>query len=618
MPSDMNRRRFLTAAGAATTVALAGCIGDDDDPVDVDDTDDDPVDVDDTGDDDPVDADDTDDEDRDDSVLQLMQIQQQTLDPIGIAGPASARTNWQIHEQLFTYENGMPPVIGELATDYDVSDDYLTYTFELQEGVQFHNGDELTADDVVYSWRRLAESENNRGHGDRIVGGVMSVAHETEGEDEELVPDTLELEAVDEYTVEMTLETPFHGTLGMLADPRFSIIPEGIVGDIEGYEGEMSYEEWSTEHVHGTGPFSLERWDRGSEIVIERFDDYHGSVATLSKVRWQITEDPNAQYTYAVNEQNADIFDIPRSQFDPSLLEIEEDLDDGRRLGTYGPVANDETLNYGEVTLLRTQYLLFNTLTVEKAARQAIAYILDQETIIDAAVRGQGQPAYFLTPPTAFPEGPENYDDIAQAEYPYGYGESNLDDAARIMEEAGYSENDMYETTFQHPSDSQASEWREIASLLRDLAETVHIDLDIEEAPATTLTNRAIEGDIDVYGVWNELEWQEADATLQFAYPNPFTWTQWGQGEDGLSEAAEQAADAWERYEDHRTPGEENQQVRNESYIELERANWEDMTQLPLWHPVGERYWYDWVENFGMHGPQYSQKFNELSLSDRS
>jgi peptide/nickel transport system substrate-binding protein len=622
MSPDINRRKFLTGAGTVATVALAGCSGEDpveeENGADGSSSDDGSMGNGDdgSGSDDGSDGDDG----TTDSVLQLMQIQQQTLDPIGIAGSASAGINWQTHEQLFTYKDGTAPVTGQLATDYSVSDDYLTYTFQLQEGVQFHNGDELTADDFVYSWRRLAESENNRGHGNRIVGGVMSVAHETDGEgdDAELVPDSLALEAVDDYTLEMTLETPFHGTIGLLTDPRFSAIPEGIVGDIEGYEGEMSYEEWSTEHVHGTGPYALSTWERGSEIVVERFEDYHGSTANIPTIRWQITEDPNAQYTRAVNEQNADIFQLPRSQFDPSLLEIEEDLGDGRRRGTYGPVTNDETLNYGEATLLRTQYLLFHTLQVEKPARQAIAHLINQETIAETATRGQGEPAYFLTPPSAFPGGPENYNSVAESDYPYGYGQSNIDQAAQIMEEAGYSESDPYEVTFQHPSDEQGSEWGEVASLLLNLAESAHIEVEIEAIPSTTLTNRAIEGDIEIMGTWNELGWQEADATLQYAYPNPFTWTRWGQGDGDLSDPAQQAVDAWEQYENHRTPGEENQQVRNESYVELERANWADMTQLPLWHPIGEEYWYDWVENFEMYGSQYSYQFNELSLGDRS
>lgn len=593
MFNDYDRRTFLTTTGAATAVALAGC-----------------------SDEDPVTEDSTEgaDEDLDGDMLQMMQIAQQTLDPIGINGPGSARANWQTHEQLFTYEDGTPPATSQLADDYEISDDYLTYTFSLKEGVQFHNGEEMTADDIVYSWRRLAESENNRGHADVIVGGTMSIAHERDDNDE-LIPDSLALEAIDKYTVEMTLDSPFHGTLGTLADPRFSIIPEGIVGDIEGYDGDIEYEEFTDANIPGTGPFQFTEWDRGDSITVERFDDYHGDVSELDGIRWQIVEDPNAEYNRAMN-RNADLFELPRSQFDPGLLSIDEEIEGDRRLGTYGPVSNDATLNYGEATLLRTQYLILNTQTVEKSARQAIAYLINQDDIADRAVRGQGTPAYFITPPSAFPGGPEEYHETAESEYPYGYGTSDIESARQVMEEAGYGPDDMYETTIQHPSDSQASEWGEIAGELRDRAESAYIDLSIEEAPATTLTNRAIDGDIDVFGTWNALEWPEADAVLQYAHPTPFAWSNWGQGSE-MSQAAQEAAGAWERYEGHRTPDEEAQSVRNDVYRTLERKNWEDVTMLPLYHPIEEHYWYDWVENYEIYGSQYSHSFNEVSLGER-
>ncbi len=605
MQSELDRRGFLASVGAVSTVAVAGC-ADDEDPIE-----------DGTG-DDGTSGDDDLSEDLEEDQLQLIRTPRQTLDPIGISGPLNAWTNWQVHEQLFTYDDGTPPVTSSLATDYEVSEDNLTYTFELQEGVTFHNGEELTADDVIYSWRRLAESENNRGHQDRIVRGPMSVEHEVD-DDDNTVPDSLALEAIDDYTLEMTLESPFHGTLGNLTDPRLSVIPEGVVGDIEGYDGEFEYDEWSTEELTGTGPFDFVSWDRGNEIVMERYDDYHGTVATIDGVRAQILEDPNAVFTRAVNEQNADIFDIPRSQFDPSLLEVTDETEGGRRFGSYGPVANDEVLNYGETALPRTQYLIFNTLRVEKPARQAIAYVLNQESVAETAVRGQGEPAYLLSPPSGFPGGPEGYQEMAESEYPYGYAESDLESAREIMEAAGYGEDDMYETTFQHPSDQQASEWSDIASLLRDLAEAVHIDLSIEEAPSSTLVSRALEGDITIFGIWNALEWLEADAMLRFAYPNEFAWSRWGADVDfeyeEMTEAAQQATDAWERYEDHRLPGDDNLAIREEAYLEIERANWEDMSMLPLWHPIEELYWYDWVENFEMHGSQRRPALNEVSLN---
>lgn len=617
MPPTMERRRFLVGLGSASSVAMAGCLGDDpdDDPI-ADDTTDDDDGV--TDDDDTTVTDDDDTVDDEETTLELLHRPRDTLDPIGISGPINAWTNWQVHETLFTFEDGIPPVVTMLAEDYSVGDDYLTYTFELKEGIQFQNGEEMTAEDVVYSWRRLAESENNRGHGDRIVDGPMSVDHEKD-DDDEIVPDSLELEAVGDYTVEMTLESPFHGTLGNLSDPRLSVIPAGVVGDIDGYDGEYEYDEWVSEHLHGTGPFQLVNWSRGSEILLERFDEFHGDVANVDRVRFQILEDPSAVYTRAVNEQGADIFTIPRSQFDPGELTIEEELEGDRRQGTYG--AGDATINYGETSLPRTQYLTMNMLRIDKPARQAICYILNQEQIVDVAVRGQGTPAYFLTPPNAFPGGPEEYEQMAQEEYPYGYAESDLDSARQIMEDAGYDEDNMYETTFQHASDDQASEWREIASLLRDLAASVHIDMEIEEAPSSTLVNRALEGDITIYGIWNAMEWLEADAVLRFAYPNPFAWSRWAADVDfeydEMSEAAQQATDAWAHYEEHRLPGEDNLAEREEAYLDIERANWEDVAMLPLWHPIEELYWYDWVEDFEMHGSQRRPQLNKVSIGDR-
>jgi len=614
MSPDMDRRRFLAGVGAVTSVAVAGCTGDEDDPI--------ADDIDDTGADDSDDApevDDTDDAapDAEEAQLELLQTPRETIDPIGISGPINAWTNWQVHEQLFTFPQGTPPIESVLAEDYSISDDNLTYTFELREGITFHNGEEMTADDVVYSWRRLAESENNRGHEDRIVRGPMSVAHEVD-DDEETVPDSLALEAVDDYTLEMTLEEPFPNTLGNLTDPRLSVIPEGVVGDIEGYDGEYEYDEWHSQHLHGTGPFQLVGWDRGNEIVVERFDDYHGSVAEIDGIRWTILEDSDAVFTRAVNEQNVDIFDLPRSRFDPGLLDVADELEGDRRVGSYGPVGDDTVLNYGETSLPRTQYLIFNTLEVEKPARQAIAYITDQEAVAEQAVRGQGTPAYFLTPPAAFPGGPEEYDRMAQEEYPYGYAESDLDAAREVMEAAGYDADNMYETTLQHPSDQQASEWGDIASLLRDRAEAVHIDLSIEESPSSTLVGRAVDGDITIFAIWNALEWLEADAMLRFAYPNPFAWSRWGADVDfeydDLTEAAQQATDAWGRYEDHRLPGDDNLAIREETYLDIERANWEDMTMLPLWHPIEELYWYDWVEGLEMHGSQRRPPLNEVTL----
>lgn len=604
----LDRRRFLTTIGTGAAVAVAGCSGQSDSTsTSTDDGSDDQTDGATTQTDDG-----SDEESTGSNTLQLDVIQRQTLDPVGVSGGASAVANWQMHEQLVAFENGLLPPVNRLAADYSLSDDNRTYTFQLKEDVTFHNGDELTAGDVVYSFKRLAESENARGNTSQIIGSTFTIDHETNDNDE-YVPGSLAVEAVDETTFEMTLAQPFHSALESIADIAFSIVPENIVGDIEGYDGRMDYQTYATEELPGTGPFQFSEWEQGQEIVLSAYDDYHGSAPNIDGITYAVISDPNALYNRAMN-RNLDIFEIPETQFDPSLRSIEDELDGGRKVGTYGPVRNDETLSYGEVTLLQTDYILFNTLRVEKAARQAMAYVLNQEALVADVYKGLGTPAYHLTPPVAYPGGTEAYNTHAREEYPYGYGETLIDEAATVMEEAGYSQSDMYETTLTYYSDENASAWETIAGDFQSKLASAHIDLQLEPAPSTTVTERAGSGDFDMFGTYNELGWAEADSTLRYVRPTQYTWTQWGQG-DTVSEAAQTADEAWSRYQENTGPGEDAQEVRNDVYVTLEEMNWEDVTELPLIHNVETRFAYDDVENLDMHSAMYAQLYNDIELN---
>lgn len=605
MSNGLNRRNFLRAVGGGATVAIAGCGGS-------------PQQTDTPSDDDggtgATEAGTATSEPAE-KVLQLNLIQQETLDPVAIKGKASGGANWQMHEQVFAFEDGILPPTGRLASDYSIDDDNVTYHIELKEGVTFHDGSELTAGDVVYSWKRLAGSEHNRGNSSKIIGSTFTVNHETDDEGN-YVPGSLAVEAEDEYTVKLELAQPFHSTLSILGDIVYSIVPEGIVGDVEGYEGEMSYEQFSTQELPGTGPFQFSLWNQGQAVEVERYDGYHGTVANLDKIRWNVLGNPNTVYNRAMNK-NLDFFDIPRSQFDPEKLSIEEELEGSRKVGSYGPARNDETLNYGEATLLQTDYVLFHTLEVPKPVRQAMAYVLNQQELVDDVFKGLGTPAYHVTPPFAYPGGKSAYDRHAQQNYPYGYNETRIEDARQVMEDAGYSEDNPYSATFTAYSDSNASTWGAIASLFRDKLASAHVDLEVERAPSSTVTNRAIEGSFQMFGTFNELEWVEADSTLRFVRPTQFTWTRWGQG-DEVSEAAQTADDAWTRYQENKGPSDAAEEVRNDVYVTLEEMNWEDVTELPLIHRVETRFSYDWVENLDMHGAMYTQLYNEVDIGDRS
>ena len=251
-------------------------------------------------------------------------------------GGGSSNEWTQTFEGLTAFDDGDLPAKPKVAKGYDLSDDKKTYTFHLKEGVKFHDGSELTAHDFVYSWTRLAESPNSR-NTDDILGGTFTVAHETktttdkDGKKKEVYkPETLAVKAVDDHTFRFTLAQPFHDALAQIAGAAFTVVPKGIVGDIDGVDGKMSYEKFSSGGAAGTGPFEIHQWSKGDEFVVKRFDDYHGDVAKIDGIRWTILGSDSSTYNRAMNG-NLDVFSLSTSKFEPKKRKIEKDHGTYRR-----------------------------------------------------------------------------------------------------------------------------------------------------------------------------------------------------------------------------------------------------------------------------------------------
>ncbi|WP_135825243.1 ABC transporter substrate-binding protein [Halorussus ruber] len=536
-----------------------------------------------------------------------------TLDPVKATDTASGRVIQQVFDALMNYPDGAIDVETQLAQGFEQSDDFTTYTFNLKQGAQFH-GDygEVTAQDFIYSWERLAASEESRRA--YFILDSIGVQHETDDEGN-YQPGTLALEAVDDYTLRVTLEEPFHATLPMLAYTAFAALPEGILGDIEGYDGEMEYQEFATSNPIGAGPFQFETWQPNDEAEVSRFADYHGQAAQIEAVNWRIIEDDNAVYTYAMN-QNADYFPIPTPFYDPNKVNVEETDDQGREIGTYGPVRNGETVNYLAVATINAFYIGFNTARVEKPVRQAAAYAMNQQQVIEQIFKGRGQAAYHFTPPNIYPGGPDAYTQHAEQNYPYGYNQTQLDQARQVMEEAGYGPDNQYEFTFTIYSGSDT--WSQTAQLLRDQLASAHINMTIESAPFSTLLQRGREGNLQAYSLGWIMDWPAPDNFLQLLNPPqtdtsqdaPISYVNWSG-----TEAAQQATSAYEQIRDNPAPTDEAEAARNESYVTIEEANWEDVVFLPVYHETDERFWYDNVEidAFGAAGPS-RQMYDTTSL----
>ena len=337
-----------------------------------------------------------------------------SLDPIASGNTASGGKIMNMFDAPFNYVNGTTETAPLIIQDFTASDDLTEYEFTLKEGIQFH-GDygEVTADDVVYSIRRLVESTNSTNtYFPNSVLNIEREEEEVETEDGETVtravPGTVGVEATGDYTFTMTLREAFGFTIDVLAYSAFSVIPEGIVGDIEGYDGDMSFNEFSTNPI-GCGPYTFEQWDSGNggTFRASAFEDYHGGDVPVANLESAILTEPTARYNRFVNG-NADVSGIPTSQYDPEKVNLTGG-DSAQRLGEYGPIGDGATVNMSRTPTLNTFYVGFNLEKVPKAVREAMAYVINREAFVEEVFKGRGKAAYHLVPPPLFPGGGEGY-----------------------------------------------------------------------------------------------------------------------------------------------------------------------------------------------------------------
>lgn len=621
--TSTSRRRFLQATGgAASAAAIAGCISGGGSGGD---------------------------RNQQDKEFRKINATMSTLDPVKATDTASGTVIQQVFDGLTNYPNGEIETTSLLADSVETSDDFTEYTFSLKDA-QFHNGDEVTAEDFIYSFERLAASSNSRRA--YFILDSLGVDHETttievEGEDgtqeqEVYKNGSLALEAVDEKTLRITLSEPFANVNEMLAYSSFSAVPAGMPSDIPGWDqdepptpyefGEdatpdrfSDYQTFSQDDPVGAGPFVFDTWKTNTEARVTRNEDYHGSVPIVSAVHWQILSDPDSIYNYAMN-QNADQFGIPTSKYDPSKVSVDETDDLGRKVGTYGELRNGLTADYLGVATINAFYIGMNAVNVEKPARQAMAYAMDQEQVIQDIFKGRGRAAYHFTPPNIYPGGATEYENHAESSYPYGYGENaeQLDQARQVMEDAGYSADNQYEFTFTYYESGSAT-WGGLGQQLRDKLSSAHIKLNLESAPFSTLLNRGRQGNLEAYSLGWIMDYPSPENFLQNANPeltrtlntsdSPATglYVDW-EGTD----AAQRAQEAWNTITSNPAPTDEDAQARAEAYVEMEEAMWEDMILLPAYHQIDEQFTYDWadVPKFGGGGTS-RQKYNEVEIGDR-
>ncbi|UOQ45618.1 peptide ABC transporter substrate-binding protein [Halobacillus salinarum] len=295
------------------------------------------------------------------------------------------------------------------AEKWDVSSDGTVYTFHIRDDAKWSNGDDVTAGDFEYAWKRLLNPETASPAaflGYFIKGG--EAYNNGEGSADDVM-----VEAVNDKELKVTLKAPTNYFLNVISNPAFFPVNKKVAEENE---------EWyaDADSFVGNGPFSLAEWKHDSEMLMEKNENYWDKdTVKLNKVHWAMVNDVNTEY------QMYKSGDLDTSGIPPELAEKLMESDEVKiqdQAGTY--------------------FYRFNVNKEpfqNKKIRKAFAMSINQQDIVDYVTKNKEEPAYgFVSYGFESPSG-EDF-----REHNGSLVEYNPEEAKKLLEEGmkeeGYDE----------------------------------------------------------------------------------------------------------------------------------------------------------------------------------
>lgn len=233
-----------------------------------------------------------------------------SLDPAFASDGESFRISRQIFEGLVGVEPGTADPAPMLAESWTQSDDGLSYTFELKQGVTFHDGSEFNADAVCFNFDRqnnftgIAQSESLSYYWGKIMRGYADTGTSIYGG----------CEATSASEVTITLTEPFAGFIPALSLPAFAIqsptaLEEYQADNVGGTSEAPTLSEYAQAHPTGTGPFKFDSWEPGAEATVSAYDGYWGEQGQVQQVIFRVIGDTTAR-RQALESGSIDGYDL--------------------------------------------------------------------------------------------------------------------------------------------------------------------------------------------------------------------------------------------------------------------------------------------------------------------
>lgn len=333
-----------------------------------------------------------------------------TVDPAQVEpGEGGETIITQVYERLIEVGPDGPDLVPGLATEVPtidnglISENGLTYTFPIREGVVFHDGTELTAEDVKYSWDRAMTMDLPEGN----AGLLADIVAETN--------------VVDDLTFEVTLSEPSASFLNAVVTASVASIVSQDAVEANGGVVAGEVNEFLTANPVGTGAYELTAWNRGENFQLGVFEDYWGTPANID-VRIDIAPDTDTRIL-GLRAGEYDMMEI-----DPSLV---PDLEGAEGVEIYSGEFLLEPIHIGfntrfEEGSLPPEDTIGPDFFQDPLIRRAFNLTFDYEGFIAGALGGMGG-----TVPHYFPQGMLGYSE----DYPVY--EQDLAAAQALFEEAG-------------------------------------------------------------------------------------------------------------------------------------------------------------------------------------
>ena len=355
------------------------------------------------------------------------------------------------------------------AESYEVSEDGLTWTFHLREGLKWSDGSDLTANDFVYSWKRVCDPMVAAPYAETVLGMVKGYEDAIGGN-----LDALAVTAPDDLTLVVELNAPcsYFGSLAAFA--TLSPVQQATV--------EANGDAWATapETYISNGPFYMTEWVPGSHITFSKNPYYWNADAIkLDRLKFVLMEDSNAAYSAYQTGEVLMIKDVPTEEI-PSL-EGNSDFYVDPIIGTY-------------YVSLNIQRAPFDNADVRKALSLAV----DREYVASTLMQGTYSAASnFMGPGWIDTDGTE-FMANANGGNPYidtTNHEANLEEAKQLLADAGYPDGEGFPTITYTTND--AGYHKVVAEYLQQAWAELGIDLQVNIVEWSSFTPMRRNGEFD-------------------------------------------------------------------------------------------------------------------------